>query len=113
MRRFTFQKRQRLSRKKEFERVFSKGRRLADANLILYVLPNGLEYSRLGLVVSARFGGAVKRNRFKRLVREVFRLNKGGIPEGVDIVVIPGKGARLKVEKLTESFLHLLKRAGR
>ena len=110
MKQFTFKKKERLARKKEFEKVFAKGRRLSDSNLILYVLPNGLEYSRLGLVVSAKFGGAVKRNRFKRLVREIFRLNKRGIPEGVDIVVIPGKSAELKMKKLMDSFLHLLGR---
>jgi ribonuclease P protein component len=110
MKQFTFTKRERLSRKKEFEEVFAKGKRLSDANLILYVHPNALGYPRLGLVVSARFGNAVRRNRFKRLMREAFRLNKKNIPEGLDIVVIPGKSPELSMQKLAASMLRLLGR---
>ncbi len=52
------------------------------------VLPNDRPHNRLGIVASRRVGGAVRRNRAKRLIREVFRLNKDRV-KAVDIVVIP------------------------
>ena len=58
--------------------------------LTLFVLPNNLVVSRLGVIATRRLGGAVRRNRSKRLVREIFRLNKTG--PGLDIVVLPRPG---------------------
>ncbi len=51
-------------------------------------LANGLSHDRLGIIASRRIGGAVRRNKAKRLIREIFRLNKRSGP-GWDIVVIP------------------------
>jgi ribonuclease P protein component len=51
-------------------------------------LANGLPHSRLGIIASRRLGGAVQRNRAKRLIREVFRLNKPA-GSGWDLVIIP------------------------
>lgn len=47
---------------------------------------------RIGLVVSRAYGGAVQRNRFKRLAREVFRLHKKALSSGIDLIVMPRKG---------------------
>lgn len=49
--------------------------------------------ARLGLVVTKKIGGAVVRNRIKRLCRECFRLTPGLLPGGVDLVVIARRGA--------------------
>jgi ribonuclease P protein component len=51
-------------------------------------LANGLEQGRLGVIASRRLGGAVQRNRAKRLIREVFRRNKAA-GSGWDLVIIP------------------------
>jgi ribonuclease P protein component len=51
-------------------------------------MPNDLTHGRLGLVVSRKVGRAVRRNRLKRVIREVFRLNKPAFA-GLDVVVIP------------------------
>lgn len=51
-------------------------------------LANGLPYDRIGIIASRRIGGAVRRNKAKRLIREVFRQSKQSSP-GWDVVVIP------------------------
>jgi ribonuclease P protein component len=51
-------------------------------------LANGLSHDRLGIIASRRIGGAVRRNKAKRLIREIFRLNKQR-GAGWDVVVIP------------------------
>ena len=91
----SFRKGDRLLKPPEFVRVRRRGGRFFTANFTVYVLPNGLGRTRLGVTVSSRVGGAVKRNRIKRLVREFFRRFKGRIPpeNSVDIVISARKGA--------------------
>ena len=80
--------------------------------LALYVASNGREYSRLGVSVGKTAGNAAVRNRFKRLVREVFRLNREQIPTGFDYVTIASSKAtkELTFENVKESFLKLASR---
>jgi len=85
---------QRLHNKSEFDRVYKDARRFADALFAIFVRPNGGPHARLGLAIAARvIGGAVRRNRIKRLVRESFRLHQHDLP-AVDIVVNARGGAR-------------------
>ena len=81
---------ERLHLKSDFKRVFQEGRRLSVSGLTLWVyrrLPQGADPKpRLGLAVPKVYGNAVARNRIKRLLREVFRLNKNKLPPGVDMV---------------------------
>ncbi|MDR2502807.1 MAG: ribonuclease P protein component [Deltaproteobacteria bacterium] len=79
-------------KKSEFSLCYHKGKRYFSANFVFFVLESGLETWRLGLSVSRKIGGATRRNRVKRLLREFFRLNQAHLPSGLDMVAVPKKG---------------------
>lgn len=83
----------RLHRKREFDRVFQQGRKVVGPEALLWCLRRAdAGPTRLSVVVSARLGTAVRRNRVKRLVRETFRLERAKLGPGLDIVVYPRPG---------------------
>jgi ribonuclease P protein component len=94
-------KRGRLSRSADFERVYRQGRSVANRWLVLYAFPNADAAAgpRLGLSVSRKVGGAVDRNRVKRLLREAFRAEAGRVPADRDIVVVARPEARELAER--------------
>jgi ribonuclease P protein component len=89
----------RLSRSVEFDRVYRQGRSTANRYLVLYTFPNPSSHrARLGLSVSRKVGGAVERNRVKRLLREVFAQTEHELDSEQDIVVV----ARPEIRELAE-----------
>jgi len=84
-------KRRRLSRSGEFDRVYRDGSSHATRYLVLYTFPRKDEYReevRLGVSVSRRVGGAVERNRVKRVLREAFWELMDRLPPRHDFVIV-------------------------
>ncbi|MHC5023570.1 MAG: ribonuclease P protein component [Planctomycetota bacterium] len=86
-RRFRFRRTRRLVHARQYQNVFRGGIRSTRGPLTVYGLPNDLPHSRLGLSVGGRVGGAVTRNRVKRLIRDAFRLMQHDLTAGYDLVV--------------------------
>ncbi len=81
---------ERLRERAQFLHTQRRGRRARSQRLTVYVLPNELGHSRMGITTSRKVGKAVIRNRWKRLLRESFRRHKASFPVGFDMVVIVG-----------------------
>jgi ribonuclease P protein component len=85
----SFPKTLRLLRRPEFRRVYEEGRRGSARVCTIFYRSNGLPRTRLGITTPKALGKAVVRNRIRRRLREVFRLNQSAIPPGWDIVLNP------------------------
>ena len=86
---------------------------VADGLLVLYVRKNRTDGNRVGVTVSKKLGKAHVRNRTRRRIREVYRLNEEKFQPGWDIVVVARtKAVEAPFEKLTASYLTLAKKAG-
>ena len=78
---------ERIRRLTELKHVYEQGTRVHGRYSTIFVLPNNQPFGRLGIAATKKLGGAVQRNRAKRLIREIFRRNK--IASGFDVVVVP------------------------
>ncbi|OGR73264.1 MAG: ribonuclease P protein component [Elusimicrobia bacterium GWD2_63_28] len=96
MKQFAFSKASRLRLKKEFEAVFDAGNRTATRHLVAWHSKGADTEKKIGLMVSKKTGGAVKRNRLKRLLREAFRLDRKELKEGTRLIIYPKAGCAMK-----------------
>jgi ribonuclease P protein component len=109
---FAFRKHEHLQRPADFRRVYERRRSVSDGWLIVYARENGLPHLRLGLSVSRKVGGAVQRNRLRRLYREAFRLTRHEMPVGLDLVLIPRRPEPPPLEELKEALPRLVRNVG-
>lgn len=97
-----------LKKNGEYLNVYHSGRSCANRYLILYVMKNGMDRTRIGISVSKKVGNSVVRHRIKRLIRESCRLHYDRLQQGYDLVVIARKDAKGKnYSEIEHAVLHL------
>ncbi|MFH1841249.1 MAG: ribonuclease P protein component [Candidatus Nealsonbacteria bacterium] len=106
-------KENRLKKKKDFEKIFKKGKGFKESFLFLKILKNNLKISRFGFVVSGKVSKkATVRNKTKRKLRETIRINLCRIKPGFDGIFLVNKGLEVKKSpEIKEIIDNLLKKA--
>jgi ribonuclease P protein component len=97
----------------EFQAVYEKGAKKVSRAFVVFMLPNGLTYSRFGMTTPRKLGKAHDRNRIRRRIREILRSSRELIPVGHDFVVNPRRASidqaflELRSELLTLLGVHI------
>ena len=90
----------------EFRRLYAKGERAGGPRMVIYRRRNRLGVNRLGITVSTKLGKAVHRNKIRRRIKEIFRLNNHKLVQGWDIVVVARMKCRFSTyQEIEEEFL--------
>jgi len=100
----------RLRSRADFDRVFAAKISAADQHLVVYALPNDVGFCRVGIVVGKKLGNAVTRNRYKRTLRQAFRLNQHQLPPGCDFLLLPRPTAEPSADRYRQSLLALARK---
>lgn len=113
MKKFGIQKRERMNLQKEILDIFENGEQYFDKYLKIFVLQNKKPYSRFTPVINKKFGKSTLRNKAKRHVRELFRLNKEKLKQGYDIIFfIKNEFKDIPFSDKKKNYLQLLAKAG-
>ena len=102
-----------LKKDSDFRKVYKYGKSVANKYLVMYILNNKLEYSRLGISVSKKVGNATVRNKVKRRIREAYRnLIDENVKSGYDIVLIARVSSKdVDYKAIEKSVLFLSKKS--
>lgn len=97
----------------QFRRLYAKGKSAVSPYLAVYCRKNRTQTSRLGLTTGVKLGKAVRRNRVRRRLREIYRTNESHLLPGWDIVVVARvKAVYARYDELERSFLCLARQLG-
>ena len=100
-----------LKKNYEFRRLYQRGASAAGGSMVVYCRKNRLGHNRLGITVSVKLGHAVVRNRARRRLREVYRVNSGALKQGYDIILVArGKTVSAGWKELNDTFLRLCRK---
>ena len=92
----------------EFRRMYAKGKSGVSPCLVVYCRPNHRAHNRLGITVGAKLGHAVVRNRVRRRLREIYRLNQPQMKQGYDIVLVGRvRAVSASYQELERAFLRV------
>ena len=117
MRRYSLHRHEHLTSGDDFKRLYKQGRVYRGKYFIMYLgetAPvDSKPYIKIGFTISKKVGQATVRNRLKRLLREIFRLNKNSLSKGLEIVFVArSEAAGLDYKTAEEAVLGLFKEAG-
>lgn len=102
-----------LKENKDFRRIYAKGTSYPHAYLVLYVMKNRRNDNRIGITVNKKLGGAVSRNRMRRILKEGYLLAEPELATGFDFVLVArGRTAVLKSTEITKALFYLFRNAG-
>jgi len=100
-----------LKKNHEFKRLYNKGKSAASQSAVIYCRRNGRPENRLGITVSTKLGGAVQRNRVRRRLKEIYRLNEEKLAAGYDVVIVARMRSRfVGYRELESSVLSLFRK---
>lgn len=102
-----------LKKNYEFRRLYTKGKSAASPLIVVYVRKNGAARNRLGITVGTKVGKAVIRNRVRRRLKEIYRLNECRLLRGRDVVIVARVRSRdADYHALERDFLMLCGKLG-
>ena len=102
-----------LKKNSDFRRLYARGKSAATPYLVLYCRKNRLEHNRAGYTVSTKLGHAVVRNRVRRRLREIVRLNAPSVKPGYDLVLVArSRAVEAEYKKLERAYLTACQKLG-
>lgn len=94
-----------LNQNTQFRRLYRRGKSVVTPTMVVYVSKNREGMNRLGITAGKKVGGAVQRNRAKRRIRELYRLNQGRLENGYDFCIVARTfTVRAPYKKLVQDF---------